>query len=80
MRGRRALDVRVRLLPEPGLWSWEIVDRSGALVYSSWAAEWSAYESREEALAAGGSYLAELVAVDAADACEADRSKEEHVA
>jgi hypothetical protein len=53
MSAREALDVRVRLLPEPCLWCWEIVDRGGRLIRSSWAAEWTAYESREEALVAG---------------------------
>ena len=56
------LDVRVRLLTEPCLWCWEIVDRRhrGALVESSWAREWTAYESQDEALALGRARLAEL--------------------
>lgn len=63
MSGRAAaLEVRVRLLPEPCLWCWEIVDahRRGALAHSSWAGEWMAYGSQEEALAAGCARLAEL--------------------
>ena len=58
-----AIDVRVRLLPEPCLWCWEIVDRrrGGTLVRSSWSTEWMAYESREEALSAGRRHLAELL-------------------
>jgi hypothetical protein len=57
-----ALDLRVRLLGEPSLWYWEIVDRNhgGALVQSSWAADWAAYETREEALTAGRGRLAGL--------------------
>lgn len=56
------LELRVRLLPEPCLWCWEIVDRHrcDVLVHSSWAGEWTAYESSEEALAAGCTRLAEL--------------------
>lgn len=57
-----ALGLHARLLAEPCLWSWEIVDRGGdgAVLYSSWANEWSAYESREEALRAGEARLADL--------------------
>ena len=63
MRARSAaLDVGVRLLPEPCLWCWEIVDRhhGNALVQSSWAGEWMAYDTREAALSAGCGRLAEL--------------------
>jgi len=63
MSGRAAsLEVRVRLLPEPCLWCWEIVDphRRDAPVHSSWAGEWAAYASSEEAFAAGCARLAEL--------------------
>ncbi len=55
--------VDVRLLPEPSLWCWEI--REGAeerLVESSWTGSWLAFESREEAEAAGQRRLDELVA------------------
>lgn len=45
-----AVTVRVRLLPDPPLWCWEIVDRSGLVVESSWARDWSAYRSAQEAL------------------------------
>jgi hypothetical protein len=57
------MDLRVRLLPEPCLWCWEIVDRrrGDIFVHSSWTAEWMAYESREEALTAGRRRLSELV-------------------
>ena len=56
------MDLRVRLLTEPCLWCWDIVDarRGDALVHSSWAMEWMAYESREEALTAGRRRLSEL--------------------
>lgn len=58
-----AFDLRVRLLPEPCLWCWEIVDRrrGDTVVQSSWATEWMAYESREEALTAGRRRLSELL-------------------
>jgi hypothetical protein len=65
MSAPAALDVRVRLLPDPCLWCWEIVDRGGPLIHSSWTAEWTAYASREEALAAGRARLIELWCADA---------------
>ena len=57
------MDLQVRLLSEPCLWCWEIVDRrrGETLVQSSWATEWMAYESREEALAAGHRRLSEFL-------------------
>lgn len=60
-----ALDLRVRLLPEPCLWCWEIVDRhrGGALIRSSWTGEWTGYETPGEALAAGHARLAALRSV-----------------
>lgn len=47
------LSVEVRLLPDPCLWCWEIRDAARRLVESSWASEWTAYPSPEEAYAAG---------------------------
>jgi hypothetical protein len=48
------IDVHVRLLADPCLWCWEIADPAdGAVLYSSWISEWSAYESPEAALEAG---------------------------
>lgn len=45
------LTAQTRLLPDPPLWCWEIVDAdSGAVVASSWQSEWSAYPSSDEAL------------------------------
>jgi hypothetical protein len=57
------MDLTVRLLAEPCLWCWEIVDRrlGDTLVQSSRATEWMAYESREEALTAGRRRLSELL-------------------
>ena len=81
MRTRAAaLDLRVRLLGDPCLWCWEIVDRnrSGAVVQSSWASEWTAYETREEALGAGRGRLAELRGASIARA--RDRRKGESAA
>jgi hypothetical protein len=52
------LYVRVRLLTEPSLWSWEICDRrSGRVLVSSWEATWTAYPSRAEASDAGLEHL-----------------------
>lgn len=45
------LTAHTRLLPDPPLWCWEIVDAaSGAVVASSWEGEWNAYVSSDEAL------------------------------
>ena len=65
-RRSTVLDVRVRLLEEPCLWCWEIVDRSrrDAVVCSGWAIEWMAYESPKEAIVAGRRYLATLLMPD----------------
>ena len=75
-----ALDLSVRLLDDPCLWCWEIVDRNrgGAIVQSSWASEWMAYETREEALRAGSGRLAERRCVGRRNA--GDRRKEESAA
>jgi len=56
MRGdpNERLTVEVRLLPDPCLWYWEIRDADrGEVLESSWAGEWTAYSSPEEALRAG---------------------------
>jgi hypothetical protein len=48
------LTVEVRLLSDPCLWAWEILDRNrGGVVHSSWDSEWTAYNSAEEAYTAG---------------------------
>ena len=47
------LTVEVRLLPDPCLWCWEIRDDRDEVLESSWAGEWTAYSSPEEALRAG---------------------------
>ena len=57
----RGLVLRVRLLAQPCLWYWEICDGvDGRLVESSWASDWVAFASRQEAVAAGTRRLAEL--------------------
>jgi hypothetical protein len=60
------LDVRVRLLADPCLWCWEIIDRDrhGVVVESSWACDWTADESPGDALAVGRVRLAELGLAD----------------
>ena len=62
MKAPASATLRVRLLSDPCLWCWETFDphRSEGVLYSSWANQWSAYESREEALRAGEACLAEL--------------------
>src|SRR5512145_795742 len=56
-----SLRVDVKLLGEPCLWCWEIVDtKQGVLVESSWTSQWKAYESSQDALWAGILRLAEL--------------------
>lgn len=47
---RARLTAQTRLLPDPPLWCWEIVDARGAVLASSWESEWSAYPSSDEAL------------------------------
>lgn len=52
---------RARLLTDPPLWCWEIVDASsGDVVASSWQNEWQAYTSSGEALRHAGPALSEL--------------------
>lgn len=53
MTHAESLHVRARLLSDPALWSWEITDRQGEIVASSWHSEWTAYPSRDEAVRAG---------------------------
>lgn len=58
---QRRLTARVRLLDDPCLWCWEIQDNmDGRLIASSWAMDWMAFSSREEAEAAAARRLAEL--------------------
>jgi len=55
------LSVEVQLMNEPCLWRWEIRDRErDEVVDSSWARDWMAYESPEEALQAGRRHLTSL--------------------
>jgi hypothetical protein len=55
------LTVEVRLLPDPPLWCWEIreADRD-TVVESSWAGDWTAYDSAEEAYTEGRRRLTSL--------------------
>lgn len=55
------LTVKVALVAEACLWCWEILDaEKGTLIESSWASEWTGYESSREALRAGTMRLTEL--------------------
>jgi hypothetical protein len=54
--------IRVRLLAEPCLWLWEIVDSDRRVIESSWAGDWVAFATRAEAVAAGARRLAERTA------------------
>jgi hypothetical protein len=51
--------IRVRLLNNPVLWCWELVDPvTGAVLENSWSSEWEAYGSADEALRAASARLA----------------------
>ena len=51
----------MRLLNEPCLWCWEIVDEiSGVEIESSWDTEWVGYPTREEAETAGRGRLSAI--------------------
>ena len=54
------LRARARLLPDPPLWCWEIVDHSGGLVASSWQGASEVFESPGEALRSAAPVLHEL--------------------
>jgi hypothetical protein len=61
MHSRERFTVDVQLMADPCLWRWEIRDASrGEVVENSWAAEWMAYESSEEAYRAGRQRLTSL--------------------
>ena len=52
-RSSSDLVVDVKLLPEPCLWCWEIRDTHSGSIETSWERDWTAYESRQQALTAG---------------------------
>jgi hypothetical protein len=53
--------VGVDLMAEPSLWRWEIRDpQTNEVIASSWADDWMAYETAEEALRALGARLAAM--------------------
>ena len=55
------LTVQVTLMTNPCLWRWEIRDVArGEVLDNSWAADWMAYESFEEAYRAGRARLRAL--------------------
>jgi hypothetical protein len=50
--------VEAELMDDPCLWRWQILDeRRGEVVADSWTREWTAYESKEEAVRAGRAKL-----------------------
>lgn len=54
MPSRASLVIEVRLMSQPCMWCWEIRDvMRDEIVESSWTHAWMAYESRDDALAAG---------------------------
>jgi hypothetical protein len=68
------LVLQLRLLAEPCLWCWKIVDGvDDRLVESSWANHWIAFDSRADAAAAGARRLAELARASAARASRPPR-------
>jgi hypothetical protein len=59
--GDTRLTVAVDLMAEPCLWRWEIRDPTrDKVVASSWAHDWMAYESPDEALRAAQDRLTAL--------------------
>jgi hypothetical protein len=51
------VQVRARLLSDPPLWCWELIDPStGSVVTSSWTEWWMAYPSSDAALRAANQY------------------------
>ena len=52
------VEVRARLLNDPPLWCWDLVESAtGGVMESSWSRDWEAYRSRDEALRAGHEVL-----------------------
>jgi hypothetical protein len=52
------VEIRARLLHDPSLWCWDLVEpASGAVMESSWSRDWEAYRSRDDALRAGRKVL-----------------------
>ena len=52
------LEVRAELMDDPCLWRWEIHDPSrDEVLADSWTRDWTAYESKEDALRAGRARL-----------------------
>ncbi len=57
MRDELSVHVRFRNEAELCGWSWDIRNRSGAIVASSWESEWMVYDSSADALTAGMEHL-----------------------
>ncbi len=61
MHEEGGMTLGVELIGEPALWAWQIRDSASArVVLGSWTNEWMAYETREQACAAGLARLYEL--------------------
>jgi hypothetical protein len=59
--GGGPLTIDVHLMAEPCLWQWEIRDAArDEVVASSWTHEWMAYETPDDAFAAGHVRLTSL--------------------
>lgn len=59
----RQLELSPRLLTDPAMWAAEIRDRvTGAIVWSSWAHDWHAYDTAEEAMRRATEMLPEAIA------------------
>jgi hypothetical protein len=52
--------VHLTFLTEPGLWCWELRDRQGRLLESSWSDWWVGFRSRTDAATAAARRLVEL--------------------
>ena len=57
----KLLTVRIRLMANPCLWCWEILDTTdGGVMESSWGNHWTAYDSWTEAFRVGLTRLADF--------------------
>jgi hypothetical protein len=58
MEDHEPIGLHVRLLPDPPLWSWELIENTThRVVHSSWNDDWMAYESPDAAVRAARASL-----------------------